>query len=82
MCILMHNEAENGGAILATESKWFIYGELLVANYTASVSGGGAYLYQSEFNCKDRSTFKLLDNTATERGGGIQAISSQIKVDD
>ena len=56
-CILIHNEAENGGAILATESKFFIYGELLVANNTATDSGGGACLYQSEFNCKDNSIY-------------------------
>ena len=79
--ILVNNKAENGGAILATESKWFVYSELLVANNTATDSGGGAYLYQSEFNCKDDSTFRLLDNTAIEKGGGIHATSSLIKVD-
>ena len=81
-CILMHNEDKNGGAILATESRWFLYCELLAANSTATVSGGGACLYQSEFNSKDHSTFQLLNITATENGGGIHAISSLIKVDD
>ena len=28
-CMLMYNDAENGGAIFATESKWFVYGKLL-----------------------------------------------------
>ena len=81
-CILMYNDAENGGAIFATESKWFVYGKLLTANNTASVSGGGVYLYQSELNCKICCTTKILSNSAAKKGGGIHAISSHIKVDD
>ena len=79
--VLMHNEAVIGGAILATESKWFMYGELLLANNTAVDSGGGAYFYQSELNCKNHSILRLLDNLATKKGGGIHAISSLISVD-
>ena len=78
---LMHNRAIIGGAIIATESKWFVYGELLLANNTALDSGGGAYLYQSEFNCKNHSILRLLDNLAIMIGGGIHAVSSLITVD-
>ena len=78
---LTHNEAVIGGAILATESKWFVYGELLLANNTAIDSGGGAYSYQSELNCKNHSIIRLLDNSAVKKGGGIHAVSSLITVD-
>lgn len=77
----MHNKGIIGGAIQATESKWHVYGELLLANNTAMDSGGGAYLYRSELNCKNHSIIRLLDNSAIKKGGGIHAVSSLITVD-
>ena len=77
---LMHNTAENGGAIYATESKLYVYGELKFANNTATKNGGGVYLYQSEVNCQEPSILILLGNSANERGGGIHMISSIIRV--
>ena len=41
-CILMQNEAENGGAIYVTESKWFNC--MFVANNTATDWGRGLSL--------------------------------------
>ena len=81
-CSFLNNNAEVGGAMFVIESKIFVVGgELLLANNIAADSGGGAYLYQSEFNCRSHGTVTLLGNKATEKGGGIHAISSLIKVD-
>ena len=75
-CIIKNNTAERGGGILAIASKLFINGNLSIVNNTASASGGGVYLYQSEQNCKGQSILELIGNSASKRGGGIHAISS------
>ena len=81
-CSFFNNNAEVGGAMLVIESKIFVVGgELLLANNIAVDGGGGAYLYQSELNCKSHGTVTLVGNKAVEKGGGIHAISSLIKVD-
>ena len=76
---LMHNRAPTGGSVLATEAKLHIHGKVIIANNTASQSGGGIYLYQSEMTCRKMSALKLLGNTAMEKGGGIYAVGSLIK---
>ena len=77
---LMYNSAINGRAIHITESVIDVYGKLTVVNNKANGSGGGIYLYRSELNCKASSIIKITSNTATEKGGGINAISSSISV--
>ena len=58
----------------------YIFGELVVANNTATDSGGGIHLYQSELNCEDTSILQLLGNSASIKGGGIHATSSLVKM--
>ena len=76
---LMHNRAGTGGSVLATEAKLHIRGTVIIANNTASRSGGGIYLYQSEMTCQKMSALTLSGNTAIEKGGGIYAVGSLIK---
>ena len=78
-CNLEHNHAENGGAILSTDSKLYVNGNVTIAHNTATGNGGGVYLSTSELNCQQESTFTLYNNTAVSKGGGLHAISSSIK---
>ena len=75
---LQNNYAIKGGAIHAASSKLHMYGLISVSNNTASDSGGGIYLYQSEVKCNSMSILELFGNSARDRGGGILAISSTI----
>ena len=68
---LMHHRAHTGESVLATEAKLHIQGTIIMANNTASQSGGGIYL-QSEMT-------KLSGNTDMEKGGRIYAVGSLIK---
>ena len=93
-CILKHNQAVNGGAVLATDSKLYVHAHasrhgkhhtlliptLEVINNTAVDVGGGLYLYQGELNCLAQSycNVKISGNFALNEGGGIYAISSLI----
>ena len=74
-----HNRAEIGGAILSTESEVFLSNKVYVLNNSASKSGGGLYLSQSELLALQESTLTISSNDAYERGGGIHAVSSSIK---
>ena len=78
-CSFENNHAENGGAILSTDSKLYVTGNVTVAHNTANRNGGGVYLMDSDLNCLNVSIFMLLHNTAAHKGGGIHAISSSIK---
>ena len=78
-CNLEHNQAANGGAILATESKLNVNGDVTIAHNDATRNGGGVYLLTSELNCLQDSTFVLHGNSADNRGGGFHAVSSSIK---
>ena len=81
-CTFVNNYARNGGAVQAIESKLHIYnGTMVIANNTADKTGGGIYIYQSELNCQNHSQVKFFGNYASEKGGGIHAISSSITVD-
>ena len=79
MCSLEHNIAENGAAILSTESKLYVNGDLAVAHNRATRNGGGIHLTNSEVNCQEGSNITFFGNFATHKGGGIHAISSSIK---
>lgn len=74
-----NNHAEIGGAILATESELFLSKVVHMFNNSASASGGGLYLSQSELLILQESRVTISGNSAYERGGGILAISSSIK---
>ena len=74
-----HNNAEIGGAILATDSEVFLSGQAYILNNNASMSGGGLYLSQSELSSLQASTLTISGNHATEKGGGIDIVSSSIK---
>ena len=78
--LLTKGHAERGGALKAIESKINVCGNVTVANNTATVAGGGIYLYQSELTIWKNSALNIWNNTATEKGGGINAIGSTIKV--
>ena len=79
-CTLKNNYAEIGGALNAIESKVNVHGKMKVANNTATEIGGGIFLYHSELTCWKNSTLALEGNVAKEKGGGIMASSSSIKV--
>ena len=80
--LFWQNFAKRGGAIHGTDTKLYLTnGNVTMTSNTAEDSGGALYLYQSELNCKTRNTLQILDNHATENGGGVCAISSQINVD-
>ena len=75
---LSNNQARKGGAILATESKIMIDGEVTIANNTAThSSGGGISLHQSNLIIKEKCT--IFGNNAL-RGGGIHITSSTVTV--
>ena len=77
---LMYNRAIQGGAILATQSKLYMYGDITISHNTASVSGGGIYAYQSELNFMEN--VNISRNIADNEGGGIHAISSTTRLND
>ena len=79
-CILSNNTANYGGAVHATESKLYYYGDVKIQENQAAVSGGGIYLQQSEI-LSNNSNITLSKNTARNRGGGIHAIGSSIRLD-
>lgn len=79
-CKMERNEAKNGGTMLITESKVFISSATSIVNSKASIHGGAVYLFQSEINCQKNCQFQLMENSAIEKGGGIHAVSSLIKV--
>ena len=78
-CYFQYNFANNGGAIRSIESKIVVNGRLSIEHNRASRNGGGMYLLNSEINCQRLSIFKLVNNTATYKGGGIHAVSSSVK---
>ena len=79
LCHLLNNQAENGGAILAIESKIIIYGQTILKNNTAvkNSKGGGMFLQQSTMEVKGNC---LLSHNHALNGGGIHATSSSISV--
>ena len=79
ICDFVENHAENGGAILTTESKLYVAGIVTVKRNMAIKNGGGIHLSNSELDLQQQSNFTLISNTAAQNGGGIHAISSTIK---
>ena len=79
---LENNRAEIGGAIVGTECEIVLNSnaKIDITNNTATKSGGGLYLSQSDLYGLEASALTISNNTANDRGGGIHAISSSIKL--
>ena len=77
-CNLSDNYARTGGAIHLTKSEANVYKELNVTSNVANQTGGGIYLYRSNFNCQHSSTLSISGNYANINGGGVHAINSLI----
>ena len=74
----LHNQASNGGAILATESTITIFSRVVIAkNVATNYNRGGIYLHQSNLNIKG---YCLIINNHATRGGGVHASGSSITV--
>lgn len=78
--IFKGNEADTGGAIYSSETKINVIGGVHILNNSARSNGGGVYLYQSEVDCQQGSTFGLMDNRAELKGGAVHAIGTTIKI--
>ena len=76
---LQRNMARRGGALLATESFIYVYGQMAIASNVALDDGGGAYVYQSYVTVAN-SNCVFADNQAHNDGGGIHAISSILTI--
>ena len=78
---LMNNYAKSGGAIYLIETKMSINNsDVTIANNTATVTGGGIYLYRSQLDCQENGTLTILGNEAAEKGGGMHAVGSTVNV--
>ena len=84
---LENNHADKGGAIYSTESKLHVFDTLVIAHNEVTRNGGGIYLvnseliFRSENNLIHPRRLTLFNNTAREKGGGIHAIASFIRLD-
>ena len=74
------NFAVQGGALFTNFSYLYIHGQTLLIKNTATDSGGGVYLNQSELSLQSGGLLKLLCNTAKENGGGIYSRNSSIMI--
>ena len=79
--LLTDGKAESGGALKAIgHSKVHVFGNVTIANNTATDAGGGIYLSNSELICWKGSTLKIQNNTARGKGGGMSATGSHIEI--
>ena len=91
---VVHNSAKHGGAIFAVESfvlistnndhltpsnSIFTQAGVVIVNNTGTVTGGGVYLYYRLVIWDGRC--HLTGNDALERGRGIHAVHSYIKLE-
>ena len=75
---LLNNQAQHGGAILATESTIKIFGDAKISsNLATGGSGGGLHLRHSKVEIKGNCSIYV--NSAF-RGGGIYVSASEINV--
>ena len=72
-----NNQANHGGAILATESTIKLYGQTTIVNSMANSIGGAISLKQSSLHIYAKC--QIINNVAA-MGGGIHATSSTIAV--
>ena len=85
-CTLHNNSALNGGAIYGVNSQIFVSaGKVSITGNVALSTGGGIFMYKGDFYCDaiyplQNTYLNISQNYATDRGGGIYAISSNIKL--
>lgn len=87
--LFVHNRAKYGGALFAVGSAitvmvrsdqmllTFLPRGVTMSNNTATITGGGVYLYHSMLIAKQGDCF-ITGNDGTGKGGGIHAINSDI----
>ena len=76
VCTFADNYAYQGGALyLGWNVQCFLArgATVIIANNTASGEGDGIYLYHSNLTLHSQSILQILENMATENGGGIYA---------
>ena len=74
------NTAVQGGALSATESTVYMYGEATIVHNRATMSGGGIHLYSSSLEIIGYTQISL--NVALRGGGGINAVGAPITLRD
>ena len=89
--LFAHNRAKYGGALFAVVSvitfmarsdqllPTFLQPGVTISNNTATITGGGVYLYHSTLTVKHGHCF-VTGNDGSGKGGGIHAINSDIKL--
>ena len=89
--LFVHNRAKYGGALFAVESvitlmvqshqllPTFQRPEVTISNNTATITGGGVYLYHSTLITK-QGHFFVIGNNGAGKGGGIHAINSDVQL--
>ena len=75
----MFNQASIGGAIVASQSKVHVKGEILISNNEVAKSGDGMYFSQSELYSEAMSSVLIIRNNAGDQGGGMHAVGSSMK---
>ena len=90
--LFVHNSAKYGGALFAVESDitfmveqdhllhTFLQSNITIRNNTATITGGGVYLYHSTMYIIKGHCF-VTSNDGAGKGGGIHAINSDIKLE-
>ena len=92
--LFVHNRAKYGGALFAVESvimfmvrnvhdhllPTFLQQGITITNNTATITGGGVYLYHSTLTVKQGHCF-VTGNDGAGKGGGLHAINSDIKLE-
>ena len=74
--LIKHNNASNGGAILAVTSGVFLEGDIILSGNSAKDTGGAVYTYHSDIKMKGRILIKK--NVAMQKGGGIHSVGSSL----
>ena len=75
---MANNQAMQGGASAILENTVIHYGTTTIINNTATRSGGGLFLYNSQLICQNNSTLTMYRNKAGWGGGGLLAWRSSI----
>ena len=70
------NFAEYGGAVFCNSCRLYIFNKVMMSINSAKISGGAAYLNNSEVICQDGGRITLERNKANYQGGGMYASNS------